>query len=162
MVILCWKCDWVLVRKNDLPKHIGVITYVLSAILLGVVFFAGIFGVHYTRKLIKYNNKAACIILNAFDDVFTGRDWMMQTKWIGTDNVSLVTDLFITIPQELDSNYNALFKRELESNFENCLNNIKQKIVLLETKYKEGNDFCRTDFFSYWLFAVGEGSRLVC
>lgn len=149
MVILCWKCDWVLVRKNDLPKHIGVITYVLSAILLGVVFFAGIFGVHYTRKLIKYNNKAACIILNAFDDVFTGRDWMMQTKWIGTDNVSLVTDLFITIPQELDSNYNALFKRELESNFENCLNNIKQKIVLLETKYKEGNDFYNSYLPSY-------------
>ena len=95
MVILCWKCDWVLVRKNDLPKHIGVITYVLSAILLEVVFFAGIFGVHYTRKLIKYNNKAACIILNAFDDVFTGRDWMMQTKWIGTDNVSLVTDSIV-------------------------------------------------------------------
>lgn len=149
MVILCWKCDWVLVRKNDLPKHIGVITYVLSAILLGVVFFAGIFGVHYTRKLIKYNNKAACIILNAFDDVFTGRDWMMQTKWIGTDNVSLVTDLFITIPQELDRNYNALFKRELESNFENCLNNIKQKIVLLETKYKEGNDFYNSYLPSY-------------
>ena len=148
-MILCWKCDWVLIRKNNLPKQIGVGAYVLSSILLEVVFFAGIFGVHYTRRLIKYNNKASCIVLNAFDDVFTGRDWIMQTKWIGTDNVTLVTNFFMDIPRELDENYGTLFKREVEDNFENCLNNLHQKIVLLETKYKEGNLFSNSYIPSY-------------
>ena len=66
MVILCWKCDWVLVRKNDLPKHIGVITYVLSAILLGVVFFAGIFGKFLLDGILVIVGRGVFIVVGDF------------------------------------------------------------------------------------------------